>query len=195
MVVNFFFSSQLLEDDGFVRALPLSECKERNKTDNPSAPKGGMGGRHAATTQGFYTNERGKKNFILKTHKKIDIRTFLPPSSIRSSVLRQSPGACFVFVMGGSLFLKHKPQASLTATGTTKGADWRGLAHTPAHHRSLSDSVILRQCTPHRAQCRSPRTLARSPSATPRRCGGRQRSAAVRRRKYLASQLGASFEF
>ena len=30
----------------------------------------------------------------------------------------------------------------------------------------------------HRAQCRCPRTLARSPSATPRRCGERQTSAA-----------------
>ena len=33
-------------------------------------------------------------------------------------------------------------QASLTAHWHDKGADWRGLAHTPAHHRSrLSDSV------------------------------------------------------
>ena len=32
-------------------------------------------------------------------------------------------------------------QASLTAHWHDKGADWRGLAHTPAHHRSrLSDS-------------------------------------------------------
>jgi len=35
-----------------------------------------------------------------------------------------------------------KTQASLTAHWHDKGADWRGLAHTPAHHRSrLSDSV------------------------------------------------------
>ena len=35
-----------------------------------------------------------------------------------------------------------KIQASLTAHWHDKGADWRGLAHTPAHHRSrLSDSV------------------------------------------------------
>ena len=35
-----------------------------------------------------------------------------------------------------------KIQASLTAHGHDKGADWRGLAHTPAHHRSrLGDSV------------------------------------------------------
>ena len=35
-----------------------------------------------------------------------------------------------------------KIQASLTAHWHDKGADWRGLAHTQAHHRSrLSDSV------------------------------------------------------
>ena len=35
-----------------------------------------------------------------------------------------------------------KIQASRTAHWHDKGADWRGLAHTPAHHRSrLSDSV------------------------------------------------------
>ena len=35
-----------------------------------------------------------------------------------------------------------KTQASLTAHWHDKGADWRGLAHTQAHHRSrLSDSV------------------------------------------------------
>ena len=35
-----------------------------------------------------------------------------------------------------------KIQASLTAHWHDKGADWRGLAHTHAHHRSrLSDSV------------------------------------------------------
>ena len=35
-----------------------------------------------------------------------------------------------------------KIQASVTAHWHDKGADWRGLAHTPAHHRSrLSDSV------------------------------------------------------
>ena len=35
-----------------------------------------------------------------------------------------------------------KRQASLTAHWHDKGADWRGLAHTQAHHRSrLSDSV------------------------------------------------------
>ena len=35
-----------------------------------------------------------------------------------------------------------KIQASLTAHWHNKGADWRGLAHTQAHHRSrLSDSV------------------------------------------------------
>ena len=35
-----------------------------------------------------------------------------------------------------------KIQASLTAHWHDKGADWRGLAYTPAHHRSrLSDSV------------------------------------------------------
>ena len=35
-----------------------------------------------------------------------------------------------------------KSQASLTAHWHDKGADWRGLAHTQAHHRSrLSDSV------------------------------------------------------
>ena len=35
-----------------------------------------------------------------------------------------------------------KIQPSLTAHWHDKGADWRGLAHTPAHHRSrLSDSV------------------------------------------------------
>ena len=35
-----------------------------------------------------------------------------------------------------------KTPASLTAHWHDKGADWRGLAHTQAHHRSrLSDSV------------------------------------------------------
>ena len=58
-----------------------------------------------------------------------------------------------------------KIQASLTAHWHDKGADWRGLAHTQAHHRSrLSDSVkngnALR--TMHNAAL-SPRTLARSP--------------------------------
>ena len=39
----------------------------------------------------------------------------------------------------GKEFLR---QASLTAHWHDKGADWRGLAHTQAHHRSrLSDSV------------------------------------------------------
>ena len=36
----------------------------------------------------------------------------------------------------------RKIQASLTAHWHDEGADWRGLAHTQAHHRSrLSDSV------------------------------------------------------
>ena len=99
----------------------------------------------------------------------------------------------------------------LTADRLDTGANWRVLALSQAHHRSrLSDLVGLCFAFPHQSisdsvkngnalssvhnQCRSPRTLARSPSATPQRCGGRQTDAASAGRSLLAFGENADTE-
>ena len=67
----------------------------------------------------------------------VELRPMRPPPRRPAA----APPA-FMFRMVGTRRRILKIQASLTAHWHDKGADWRGLAHTQAHHRSrLSDSV------------------------------------------------------